>query len=155
MYGWVSLLFTWNYNIVNQLCEWSEVAQLCPILCDPMECSLPGSSLHGILQARVLEWVAVSFSRGSSPIPQYKMLLVLKKKFFFSPSSGNTLNWEAPPSIMWAANHVLLCKMNHLMGNRKSLIKVVFVNYTWSKNQKGREQGFILSQIWVLHWGHK
>ena len=34
----------------------SEVAQLCPTLCDPMDCSLPGSSIHGILQARVLEW---------------------------------------------------------------------------------------------------
>ena len=44
----------------------SEVDQLCPTLCDPMDCSLPGSSLHGILQARVLEWVAISFSRGSS-----------------------------------------------------------------------------------------
>ena len=44
----------------------SEVAQLCPTLCDPMDCSLPGSSFHGILQARVLEWVAISFSRGSS-----------------------------------------------------------------------------------------
>ena len=42
----------------------SEVAQSCPTLCDPMDCSLPGSSLHGILQARVLEWVAISFSRG-------------------------------------------------------------------------------------------
>ena len=44
----------------------SEVAQSCPTLCHPMDCSLPGSSLHGILQARVLEWVAISFSRGSS-----------------------------------------------------------------------------------------
>ena len=44
----------------------SEVAQLCPTLCDPVDCSLPGSSLHGILQARILEWVAISFSRGSS-----------------------------------------------------------------------------------------
>ena len=44
----------------------SEVAQLCPTLCDPMDCSLPGSSIHGILQARVLEWVAISFSRASS-----------------------------------------------------------------------------------------
>ena len=40
----------------------SEVAQLCPTLCDPMDCSLPGSSIHGIFQARVLEWVAISFS---------------------------------------------------------------------------------------------
>ena len=44
----------------------SEVAQLCPTHCDPMDCSLPGSSLHGILQARVLEWVAIAFSRASS-----------------------------------------------------------------------------------------
>ena len=44
----------------------SEVAQSCPTLRDPMDCSLPGSSLHGILQAGVLEWVAISFSRGYS-----------------------------------------------------------------------------------------
>ena len=40
----------------------SEVAQLCPTLCDPMDCSLLGSSIHGIFQARVLAWVAISFS---------------------------------------------------------------------------------------------
>ena len=40
----------------------SEVAQLCPTLCDPMDCSLPGSSVHGIFQARVLEWGAIAFS---------------------------------------------------------------------------------------------
>ena len=42
------------------------MAQSCPTLCDPMDCSPPGSSVHRILQARVLEWVAISFSRGSS-----------------------------------------------------------------------------------------
>ena len=41
------------------------VTQLCPSLCDPMDWSLPGSSVHGLLQARILEWVAISFSRGS------------------------------------------------------------------------------------------
>ena len=41
-------------------------AQLCLILCDPMDGSLPGSSVHGALQARTLEWVAISFSRGYS-----------------------------------------------------------------------------------------
>ena len=41
----------------------SEVAQSCLTLCDPMDCSLPGSSVHGIFQARVLKWVAISFSR--------------------------------------------------------------------------------------------
>ena len=46
--------------------EVSEVAQSCPTLCDPLDCSPPGSSVHGILQARILEWVVISFSRGSS-----------------------------------------------------------------------------------------
>ena len=41
------------------------IAQLCPSLCDPMDCNPPGSSVHGILQARTLEWVAIPFSRGS------------------------------------------------------------------------------------------
>ena len=43
----------------------SEVAQSCLTLHNPMDCSLPGSSVHGISQARILEWVAISFSRGS------------------------------------------------------------------------------------------
>ena len=46
--------------------EVSDVAQLCPTLCDPMDCSLPSSSVQGIFQATVLEWIAISFSRGSS-----------------------------------------------------------------------------------------
>ena len=44
----------------------SEVPQSCATLCNPMDYSLPGSSVHGIMQARVLEWVAISFSRESS-----------------------------------------------------------------------------------------
>ena len=44
----------------------SEVGQSWPTLCDPMDCNLLGSSVHGIVQARVLEWVAIPFSRGSS-----------------------------------------------------------------------------------------
>ena len=43
----------------------SEVAQFCLTLCNPMDCSLPDSSVHGILQARILEWVAMPSSRGS------------------------------------------------------------------------------------------
>ena len=43
------------------------VIQLCVTLCNPMDYSMPGSSVHGILQARILEWVAIPFSRESSP----------------------------------------------------------------------------------------
>ena len=44
----------------------SEVGQSCLTLSDPVECSLPGSSIHGLLQARILEWIGISFSRGKS-----------------------------------------------------------------------------------------
>ena len=43
-----------------------EVTQSCPILCDPVDCNLLGFSIHRILQARILEWIAISVSRGSS-----------------------------------------------------------------------------------------
>ena len=57
----------------------------CPTLCDPMDCSPPGSSVHGIFQARILEWVAISFSRVSSqPRDQtrvsYESLKTIQKK---------------------------------------------------------------------------
>ena len=63
------IFFPISVSVVNftTLCESeSEVAQSCPTLCDPMDCSLLGSSVHGILQAKVLEQVAISFSKGSS-----------------------------------------------------------------------------------------
>ena len=53
------------YNVKERKVE-SEVAQSCPTLCYPMDCSLPGSSVLGIFQARILEWIAISSSRGSS-----------------------------------------------------------------------------------------
>ena len=46
--------------------KWSEVAWLCLTVCHPMDCSLPGSTVHGIFQARILDWATISFSRGSS-----------------------------------------------------------------------------------------
>ena len=53
-----------NQDVLKQVSE-VNITQSCLPLCDPMDYSLPGSSVHGILQARILEWVAVPFSRGS------------------------------------------------------------------------------------------
>ena len=55
-----------------------EVAQLCPTPSDPMDCSLPGSSVHGIFQARVLEWVAIAFSNMNMGFTE-KEIYVIKK----------------------------------------------------------------------------
>ena len=60
----------------------SEVAQSCPTLCDPMDCSLPCSSIRGILQARILEWVAIFFSRRSSqPTDQTRVSHIAGRHF--------------------------------------------------------------------------
>ena len=60
----------------------SEVAQSCLTLCDPMDCSLPGSSIHGIFQARVLKWVAISFSRGSSQPMDWTLVSRIASRHF-------------------------------------------------------------------------
>ena len=57
-----------RWRVIFSFCDYEcvcLVTQLCQTLCDPMDCSPPGSSVHGTSQARILEWVAISFSRGS------------------------------------------------------------------------------------------
>ena len=58
------------------------VTQSCPTLCDPMDCNLPGSSVHGILQARTLEWVAIPFSRGSFQPKDWTQVSCIAGRFF-------------------------------------------------------------------------
>ena len=58
------------------------VAQSCPALCDPMDCSPPDSSVHGFFQARILEWVSISFSRGSSQLRDGSCISCLANGFF-------------------------------------------------------------------------
>ena len=68
----------------------SEVAQSCPTLSDPMDCSLPGSSIHGIFQARVLEWGAIASQRG----PQ---IIFKAQGYFYSISfSPPKAEWQNP-----------------------------------------------------------
>ena len=63
--------------------EWvSEVSQSCLTICDPMDCSPSGSSVHGILQVRILEWVAISFSRGSSQPRDWTQVSHIAGRFF-------------------------------------------------------------------------
>ena len=73
-WGYKELDLTEQLNNNKPTGEEIEVAQSCLTLCDPVDCSPPGSSIHGIHQARILEWVAISFSsprdsQESSPAP--------------------------------------------------------------------------------------
>ena len=81
-----------------------EVAQSCPTLCDPMDCSLPGSSVHGIFQARVLEWVAISFSRGSSG-PRYQTRSpALQADSLLSEPPGKPYNERRKSNSYWVSD---------------------------------------------------
>ena len=119
---WIEL--NWTEMASGQLESESEVAQSCPcpILCDPMDCSPPGSYLHGILLARVLEWVAISFSRGSyrprdptrvSRIPDRHFNLWARElahlilKQFVKDATNFELFHLFPLFILWNEIHVL------------------------------------------------
>ena len=67
-----------------------EVAQSCPTLRDPMDCSLPGSSVHGIFQARVLEWGAIAFSKALPTSSKFQLL-----KLFYNVFSEKLRPWES------------------------------------------------------------
>ena len=73
IFGGVDFLF-------NNVCVL--IAQSCPILCNPMDCSPPDSSVHEISQARVLKWIAFPFSRGSSPLRDETRISHIASRFF-------------------------------------------------------------------------
>ena len=77
----------WNFKLQHvgsgSLKETESVTvQLCPALCHSMHCSLPGSSVRGILQARILEWVAIPFSRGYSQPRDQTRVSCIAGRFF-------------------------------------------------------------------------
>ena len=78
LYPFAQLCFSCvMYHIVIVL-----VAQSCPTLCNPVECSPPGSSVRGILQARILEWIAIPYSRGSSWPRDWTQVSFITGRFF-------------------------------------------------------------------------
>ena len=92
------------------------VTQSCPTLCDPMDCSTPGSSVHEISQARVLEWVAISFSRGSFPLRDRTQVSHIAGRFFTiwdTREAHINAKWDLnspfvdSPRPMWALNILL------------------------------------------------
>ena len=95
----------------------SEVAQLCQILCDPVDCSLPGSSLHGILQARILEWGAISFSRGSSHPRDWRIepgSPTLQADSLTSEPSGKPFSWARVLRNLVSSWFLFLIWANHI-----------------------------------------
>ena len=98
----------------------SKSLQLCPTLCDPMGCSSPGSSVHEILQARIMQWVAISSSRGYS-WPRDQTCVLCLADVFFTAEPCQVI-WSTPKSDDLTPRKVLppaklyLCKQTHVLG---------------------------------------
>ena len=105
------------------------VAQLCPIFCDPVDCSPPDSYVHGTLQARILKWVAVQFSRGSSWPKDQTWVSCIAGRFF----------------TIWATREALILLIN------RSLKTLKFYNNEWHYMQRN----VLISQVKIntlLSW---
>ena len=74
---------------IQIICCYCLVTKCSPTLCDPMDCSPPGPPVHGISQARILEWVAISFSRGSSQPRDQTCISFIAGRFFSIEPQGN------------------------------------------------------------------
>ena len=83
-------------SIFSSIINWSEVTQSCPTLCNPTDCSLPGSSVHGIFQAKTLEWVAISFSRRSSWLRDWTRVsrIVGRRLYHLSHQGSLSASWR-------------------------------------------------------------
>ena len=108
----------------------SEVAQSCPTLCDAMDYSLLGSSVHGILQARTLEWVAISFSR-ESPWPRDRTQV--------SRIAGRRFNlWATREAWSWKFKTISTISLNKLEKPLDSTGSI----YTWERHISISNSGF-------------
>ena len=94
---------------------WSEVrvTQLCPTLCDPMYCSLSGSAVHGVSQAIIIEWVAISFSRGSFQLRDQTQVSCTASIFFtiWFTREVHDLTLEM---VWWFSCWVVFNSINHM-----------------------------------------
>ena len=109
----------------------AKLLQLCLTLCDPMDCNLPGSTVHGILQARILVWVAISFSRGSSQPRGWTQVSHIAGRFF----------------TLWATREAPYFHLNTL---------ILF--YSWFQKICGNSSSHLLihskseQSLWLFNW---
>ena len=132
----------WSPSIYPQLCLWLVrvlAVQSCPTLCDPVDCSPPSSSVHGILQARILEWVIIPFSRASSWPRDLTPVFCIAGRFFTIWAT----RWDRQTSqLRWAFCFKLLSKVCMLLAE-------VRIGQKCQKTPQLISLCFCL--IWVVH----
>ena len=92
---------------------WAKSLQSYPTFCNPMDSSLPGSSVHGILQARILEWVAMPFFRGSFPLKNWTRISYIS---YIGRQSLSLFNTNTTLEMYWMEYYSALKKNNEIMS---------------------------------------
>ena len=128
----------------------SEVTQSCPSLCDPIDCRLAGSSVYWIFQAIVLEWIAISFSRGSSqPRAWTRVSHIVDRRFTIWATRGVLDNKKGWAPKNWCFGTVVLEKTLKSPFNSKEMKPV---------NPKGNQPEFSLEGLMLMlklqYFGH-
>ena len=125
----------------------TEVSQSCPTLCDPMDCSWSVSSVHGIFQARVLEWIAISFSRGSSqPRNQTRVSHIAGRRFTIWATRDCCMT--NPDSILKSRDITLSTKVHLVKVMVFSVVMYGYKSWTTKKDEHWRTDAF---ELWC--WG--
>ena len=123
-------------------------AQLYPTLCDHMDCSPPGSSVHGIIQSRILEWGAISFSRGSSQTRYQTQVSCIAGKFFTIWATREALTFKGKKqilNILCAVPEISSIPMNYPL-EIWSVVPLPFLKPAWTS----ASSRFIY--CWSLAW---
>ena len=134
-------------NSKTFLCtERKEMAQSCPTLCYPMDCSLPGSSVHGIFQARVLEWVAISFSWRSFQSRDWTCVSCIGRRILYHRA-------------IWEAHLIVYRVQTRSMGPRKTWnpkggVSCSMSSYHYWMKESSEEQGRAMPEACHSSW-HK
>ena len=124
MEAWVQVLLpkkiSISYHHQINTCMHAKSLQSCPTLCDPMYCSLPGSSVHGILQARILEWVAISSSGGSSWPRDWSCYSCVAGGFFIAWTTREAHHTKTIKILSWSFPHKVSVLLSQTPGVRSS-----------------------------------
>ena len=110
----IGLIITRSQKPSSCACVCVLVTQSCPTLCDPTTCSPPGFSVHGILQARILEWIVIPFSRGSSQPKDRTLVSCITGRFFTVRATGKSSSCLIPPLYPY---YYIVTKRLHLWAS--------------------------------------
>ena len=115
--------------------KWSVVTELCSTLCNPLDCSLPGSSVQGIFQARILEWVAIPFSRAFPQPRDRSQVSCIAVRFF----------------TIWYISTISISPLHIAQGNLHAGLHCLYGEGMMTVNS---EKIFIHTELYISAWAH-